>query len=1248
MAGIKLYRSNGIEELADALADNIKHPLSSPLAPEIILVQSLGMAKWLNLEMANRLGVWANSSFVFPNPFINRLFSIVLPNVDEKLFLEREMMTWIIFDYLINLDQINFNNIFAHLATYCNGEDREFRAFQLARQLAMTYDQYLLYRPDFIYLWESQKIREHKPLNDWQAALWREICKRKDGVTHKAARRKEFMEALENYRQIGRLPERLPERVSVFGISSLPIFHLDILASLSELIEIAFYVMTPAKGYFSDLKSAKAKMKHENFGNYMGISPDLLHIDTGNPLLSSLGRAGADFMENLLNFDNLEDIDLKFIEPSGKTILSMVQQDILLMQDRGNILSDSKLSEAESEGRGDIAKTVISIDEIGKDRSIVINSCHSPMREVEVLNDYLLELFDSASGKINSEDKITPADVLVMTPDIESYAPFIRAVFTTPEEERLKIPFSIADLSIKSVSRSVDVFMQILSLPQSRFEVPFIMDILECSDVARCFGLEPRDVDLVRDWIKESAIRWGIDGKYKESLGLPCFEENSWRAGLDRLMAGYAMTGRGEQFFKKDDFLNINILPCDCVEGNSSKVLGSLSRFFNTLSKTAKKMAEKMTLSEWSDFLMSVLDDFFLPDVENNSMVQQIRDTLSELKNMEAITEFNSKIESKVIKSWCDKAIGKEYRDSNFLNGGVTFCAMLPMRSIPAKVICIIGLNDGIFPRVETPPNFDLIKQSPRRGDRSLRNEDRYLFLETIISARERLYLSYTGQGIEDNSVIPPSVVVSELMDYLDQSFVVVSNSCDSNTNSCNSNLVSFSSKLNSSSSSFSSDAASSFSSDSNCFSSKPLSSYILTRHRLQPFSPTYFEKKTHFSYSKANFLAASALLKKKEPIKPFISEQIVGKFQQNINEEDDSPSIKGGDSGCYIGESVDYGDGKFVCDSSGYGYDIISLNNLLKFFSSPQKYFLENSLGIYLKEQGEKLDDCEPFSLDYLETYKLKDEMLNRIIKKREDKLAQNSEKESTQKNSSIIDIYKAKGVLPHGTPGLAFYEENQILVRSFYRKIAQYIESGSSDSLEVDIIYNGSSDQIIGSRWRLKGTVSDVWGDKIVRFRVASVKPKDILRAWITHLACSCHHQSSLTFVIGKDKIYQFKTPDSPISLLNSLITIYKQGITKPIQFFPESSKAYADAYKDAIFKKKLDSYSAMRIGIGKAKAAFQGSFNKSGEGESEDIKLCFREIEIPLDDEFCSLSNCVWIPILDHLETLNNNLPISKGEI
>ncbi|MBF0572322.1 MAG: exodeoxyribonuclease V subunit gamma, partial [Desulfamplus sp.] len=1108
---------------------------------------------------------------------------------------EREMMTWIIFDYLINLDQIDSHKTFAHLAAYCNGEDRNFRAFQLARQLAMTYDQYLLYRPDFIYLWESQKIRD----GEWQAVLWRTICKRKNGVTHKAARRKEFMEALELYKQIGLLPERLPERVSVFGISSLPIFHLDILASLSELIEIGFYVMTPAQGYFSDLKSAKAKIKHENFGNYIGISPDLLHIDIGNPLLSSLGRAGADFMESLLNFDNLEDIDLKFIEPSGKTILSMVQQDIFLMQDRGNILNVSKSGEPESEGRVDIAKTVISIDEISKDRSIVINSCHSPMREVEILNDYLLELFDSASDTKKPEDKITPSDILVMTPNIENYAPFIRAVFTTPEEERLKIPFSIADLSIKSVSRSVDVFMQILSLPQSRFEVPFIMDILECDDVARCFGLESRDMDLVRDWINETAIRWGQDGKYRESIGLPRFEENSWRAGLDRLMAGYAMTGRGELFFNRnDESVNINILPCDCVEGNASKVLGSLSRFFNTLSKTADKMAAKMTLSEWGDFLMNVVDDFFLPDVENNSMVQQIRDTLSELKNMEATTGFNAKIDSKIVKSWCDKAIGKEYRDSNFLNGGVTFCAMLPMRSIPAKVICIIGLNDGIFPRIENPPNFDLIKQNPRRGDRSLRNEDRYLFLETIISARERLYISYTGQGIEDNSVIPPSVVVSELMDYLDQSFVVVPSFCDSNPLS--------------------------ISSDSNCFSSKPLSSYILKRHPLQPFSPAYFEQSyPHlscpeqkelnmlypngdsgiFSYSKANFLAASALLKKKEPIEPFVSEEIV-------NERDKSSAIS--------------------------NYDLILLNNLLNFFSSPQKYFLENSLGIYLKDQGGQLDDCEPFSLDYLESYKLKDEMLNRIIKNREDKSAQNSEKESAQKNISIIDIYKAKGVLPHGTPGSAFYEENQILVRSFYRKIAQYIEFGRSEALDVDIICNGSSDEITGSRWRLKGTVSDMWSDKIVRFRAASVKAKDIVRAWIIHLACSCH-QSPLTVVIGKDKIYQFKTPNDPISLLDSLITIYKQGITKPIQFFPESSKAYAESYNDSIVKKKLDPYSAMTIGIGKAKVKFKDAFNNSGEGESEDIKLCFKHLATPLDDEFCSLSNSVWIPILDHLESI-----------
>ncbi|MBF0414100.1 MAG: exodeoxyribonuclease V subunit gamma [Desulfamplus sp.] len=910
MTGIKLYRSNSIEELADALAENVKSPLSSPLSPEIILVQSLGMAKWVNLELAKRLGVWANSKLLFPNTMINSLFSKVLPNVDEKLFLEREMLTWTILNHLMSLNYssektnpdhhansaynyaLDNDNMAAlsNLATYCKGNEKNlteydinFREFQLARQLAMTYDQYLTYRPELIELWETRGT-EYKNDN-WQAILWRYICQKGKecihnqsdsnaannnnnilNVTHKAARRREFLEAVNSQNS----SKSLPERISVFGIPSLPLFHLEILASISALIDVSFYVMTPAKGYFSDLRSAKQKMKREHIGDYMGITSGLLHIETGNPLLASLGRAGADFMESLLDYDNLEDIDRNFIEPSGNTILSMVQKDILLMQDRGitDINQEHTILNKDENKQHNISKekrTLISLNDIKKDRSIVVSSCHSPMREVEVLNDYLLELFDS---NLN----ITPADVLVMTPDIERYAPFVRAVFTTPEEDRLKIPFSIADLGIKSVSRTVDVFMNILSLPQTRFEVPFIMDILECDDVARRFALEARDIDLVREWIKETAIRWGKDGKYRERIGLPRFEENSWRAGLDRLMAGYAMTGRGEQLFMtsmRDDDIEQNreqifILPCDSVEGNSSAVLGSLSRFFTLLSSTAEKMAANMTLSEWSDFLMSVTEQFFLPDEENADMVQQIRKSLNDLKRMEEITGFTSPVNSRIIKSWCDQAIGKEYRDSNFLNGGVTFCAMLPMRSIPAKVICILGLNDKIFPRMDSSPNFDLIRQKPRRGDRSLRNEDRYLFLETIISAREKLYLSYTGQGIEDNIVITPSVVISELMDYLDQGFVV-------NENHLHQDNFELS-------------------------KDEPLSSYILTHHPLQAFSPAYFEQacvsdlaysqkdlqvvcsdkdSDLFSYSKGNFSAASALRRGKRSIKPFISDSI-------------------------------------------------------------------------------------------------------------------------------------------------------------------------------------------------------------------------------------------------------------------------------------------------------------------------------------------------------------------------------------
>lgn len=1217
MTGIKLYRSNSVEELADALADSIQSPLASPFEPEIILVQSLGMAKWVNLELAKRLGVFANSSMVFPNALINSLLSKVLPNIDEKIFLDREMLAWMILDRLLNSNRLK--DKFNHLEEYCSGKDksfdeneRKFRAFQLARQLAMTYDQYLTYRPDYIQSWEKmesdyefkrkiesefqekmkpefeEKIKyDSKKYNwYWQAELWRSICKEKidcgenietepqdvKEFTHKAAKYNKFLEVMKNQNiQIN----CLPERISVFGIPSLPPFHLNILASLSPMVDISFYVMTPAKGYFSDLRSAKQKMKIENreitdkdSGNNLRYSSELLHIETGNPLLASLGRAGADFMDALLDYDNLEDIDRQFIEPAGNTILEMVQKDILLMEER--------------------AAAQLTLKDIDKDRSIIINSCHSPMREVEVLNDYLLDLF-------NSNSDITPADVLVMTPDIESYAPFIRAVFTTPEEERLRIPFSIADLSIKSVSRAVDVFMNILSLPETRFEATYIMDILECDDVARCFNLEAADIDLIREWIKQTAIRWGEDGKYREKLGLPNFDQNSWRAGLDRLIAGYAMTGESEQFFTTNhNGENIDILPCDIVEGNSSSVLGSLARFFNILSITAEQMTVDKSLSEWSDFLMEAANNFFLPDQESSGMIQQIRNTINDLKQMEERTGFRSSVNSRIIKSWLDQEIGKEYHDSNFLNGGVTFCAMLPMRSVPAKVISILGLNDKTFPRIDNSPNFDLIKQRQRRGDRSLRNEDRYLFLETIISAKEKLYLSYTGQGIEDNSVIPPSVVISELIDYLDRAFVVQGSDLDRTQ----------------------------------------LSSYIVVQHPLQPFNPLYFQQAASsdsadcqqdsskllgnipnssvssrlFSYSKDNLFAASALRSDKISLEPFVSDSV-----QPIEEQKDNRAYEQLNS------------------------DLISLNNLIAFFSAPQKYFLENSLGIYLKDQAETLDDCELFSLDSLDNYNLKDDMLKRKIK-----------------NSNIeIKPYKARGILPHGTAGRAFFQESSNMVNAFYGKIEPYITNGRSGSVEVDITYNdhginnATSDESLNiNGWRLKGIISDIWGDQLVRFRIASVKPKDILRAWLIHLAyacsCKCKIEKSQTLLIATDKSYIFTTPENPLSILDRLITIYKNGIKTPVKFFPASSMAYANSlFNQNNNKKKSNSPQSDLIPdeMKKANNEFLGNMNKQGECESEEVKLCFRHIEreLILDKEFCLLSEDVFMPVFAHMEEI-----------
>ena len=780
MSGFNLITSNYLEILAEKLAELIKaRPLSSPLTPEVIIVQSQGMARWLSLALADRLGICANYHFPFPNLFIQGLFSDFEIDPSLKSLYDNDVIT---LKAMKALPELINQKEFGSLRSYLQDDDRGLKLFQLAGKIADMFEQYTVYRPELIYSWENGRD------NDWQAILWRALMI-DNSRKHLAALAYDF---LKNMKSPSFGLQNLPERVTVFGIPSLPPLYIQLFLGLAKFTDIYYYVMNPCREFWADIVSDRETERIARNYKEPAVSPEDIYLEKGNSLLASMGSLGREFFDSLTQ-DNIADAQY-FHDPGPVSMLTYIQADILNLTERG---------------RNESPQVLIT----GEDNSIQIHSCHSPMREIEVLHDNLLAMFENDGG-------LTPRDILVMTPDIEQYAPFIQAVFGAPEDRSSRIPFSVADRSINRESPVIDAFLGLLDMADSRYEASRVAALLEMPVIHEKFGLTPGNVEIITEWIRDTRIRWGIDNKHRDTFGLKESYRNTWRFGLDRLLLGYAMPGYHEQ-------MSGDILPFDNMEGEQTGVLGKFAVFFEYLAKLTNLLGKPKTLAEWSLILTNILDIFINSNDSTQRELQIIRSTLSRLEENQRLAEFAEPVYLDVVKAYLRETFTTFGQGFGFIAGAVTFCAMLPMRSIPFKVICLVGLNHDSFPRQAGHLSFDLIAGQPRPGDRSIRNTDRYLFLETLLSARRILYISYVGQSIEDNSVIPPSVVVSELMDYTNQAFKVEQGK---------------------------------------------IIDTIVTSHRLQAFSPEYFKPSGKlFSYSGENYKAALALKGDKLEPQPYI-----------------------------------------------------------------------------------------------------------------------------------------------------------------------------------------------------------------------------------------------------------------------------------------------------------------------------------------------------------------------------------------
>ena len=847
-----LHTSNRAEHLVTRLAEVLRRPSGGPFEPEVVMVHSPGMGTWLKQRLAQNLGVCAHVEFPFPNRFLPELFDAVLPTGDEEAAKwTRSRVRWAVLAELFqHLEHEDFKRVRRYLVDSAREVD-PLKALQLATRIARVFVGYLYYRPAMILRWQSGRLSDGAGNAErWQARLWVGVRRRLDSpnvVELSKAFQTQLRAATASPPPVakpaakpapadGQLslfgvapPKRepqpveapvdidlgglLPGRICLFGVSSLPPLQLEILGELARYTEVHLFVVAPSREFFGDIRDKGSIARAAR-----SASVEDAHLTVGSPLLASMGRLGRDFQSLLHGSDlSIAEFDEHYVDPTEVDLrvsgtwqtdlfparasaLQVLQSDILNLRHRGPEHEPFELHP--------------------DDHTVAVHACHSPMRQVEVLHDQVLDLF-------RRDGTLTPADVLVMCPDLETYGPLVEAVFGRPKEDPRNVPFRIADRSIRRDSPAAEAFLGALDLMDSRFGAARVMDLLSIQGVHRHFGITSDELPTIARWIGDVGIRWGIDAEHRTDHGQPPYEENTWRFGLDRLLLGAAMRGDGLRVFR-------GVLPFDDIEGSASELAGRFTAFAQTLFSFETRLRDPRSLGRWRDDLSALLEQLVHLDDDVAWAHEQIRRILNEAADDAESVGLEVEIPLSAIRNLMRSALTDGRSAYGFLTGSVTFCEMLPMRAIPFRVVCMLGMDERAFPRAGSRLGFDLVALDPKVGDRSNRDDDRYLFLEALLSARDRVLITYTGQSVRDNSPLPPSVVVSELLDACEESF-----SDPTNEEFVDRNAESF-----------------------------------VTVHGLQPFSEIYFrsDEPAHFTYAHEFHSGAASLRAPRAEAAPFVS----------------------------------------------------------------------------------------------------------------------------------------------------------------------------------------------------------------------------------------------------------------------------------------------------------------------------------------------------------------------------------------
>ena len=1131
-----LYYSNHLDTLQYIAGYLTKvDPQESPFDKEYFLVQNFGMARWMQIKLAKQLGILTQSEFLLPSKMLMNLLEMIFtPEEREKQPIERLSKDQLFWPLVQIIDEImqdenrasydDEHNLFTPLKNYLSQYEKDAKSkreqnpllgiLHLAEELAAIFDKYIVYRSQWINAWTKgelapQYFDQHLPieLEAWQAALFKKLYEALGSPRHFGL----LHPIIEQKLQDPTIHEKLPKRIFIIGLNSLPPLFLDLIAQFSKVMDIHLFFNNPSQYYWGDLTKG-AGLPNFNLTNFFAqtqseIDPISPHIPEsmrdslnehwqnsyGNPLLASLGKVGRDHLHLLQKYDG--DLDLQiteaFAEPEIHSLLHHLQAEIYHLRPARE--STKYLMPEE-------------------DRSIQLHCTYSPMREVEALYDQILH-------QLENNPQLEPEDIVVMTPDIESYAPFINAVFGSAPEHRY-LPYSISDVSLKESETIFTTLLQLLSLPESAFKASDLLLLLQMPEIMEKFHFEENDLSLIHFWIHDANIKQAIDGQHlTDELQTPYQQQfdwdiNSWRWGLQRMLLGYGTEqssldlrmNYSSDTHHKDDidpYLDGNnsfahtIVPYPHIEGKNAEILGNLCHFIDLLIVTKARLSGDKTISEWQLMLAKVWQDFFTQSPENNDKLHYTQKLWQGILAGAETIHFSQKIPLKALTPMLENKLLEEKPEQNFIQGKITFCSFIPMRTIPFKMIAMIGMNQADFPKSTTHHSFDLIQYQPMRGDRSRNTDDRYLFLEALLSAKETLYLSYIGKSIRDNSDLYPSLLIDELLRYIDQVSITEDET--------------------------------------------PTSSKITYLHPMASYNTSLFKTDSPIQSFQNEWILKDQTIDSYHA--PYPYQTLIDNYQAQDK----------------ITPLTD-----------------LTLDSLIRFYQNPTNYFAEQRLNLSpFRDQTTTIEDDEPFSIHKgLDEYQFYQALTNHLLQEASlQEVDSEIEKQLDQISQSLYQTYRLQGLLPKFAYGeLAWLDKSQ-----FPKLLAGNLLETDYPYGQFELLSFRSGITLHG---KIPKAAPD---QSMILWDVGQLKHQRVIKGAITNLffhATKSHEDVAQTlWLIGRGKegvhkiIYPYYQQAEAAQRLTHLIEGYLYGIQGPIPYlYKAGSNDQDEIFPDAEF---LDLY-------------------------------------------------------------------------